>query len=208
VEWNSDNQNRRAQETIGRVVDIRKTGHHGRFTFIQATHLFAIALAWLYRYTNGNLTLTPGIGVEWNSDNQNEYYYGRQSSCAGNHRACCGHKKDRPSRSIYVYPGDAFVPLDNSNGINWDLAWLYRYTNGNLTLTPGIGVEWNSAGNHRACCGHKKDRPSRSIYVYPGDAFVRYRCRPASLVMRAITSGSTVWVGVTTCGMTPMISCR
>ncbi len=22
------------------------------------------------------LTLTPGIGVEWNSDNQNEYYYG------------------------------------------------------------------------------------------------------------------------------------
>jgi outer membrane protein len=34
--------------------------------------------------------------------------------------------------------------LDNSNGINWDLAWLYRYTNGNLTLTPGIGVEWNS----------------------------------------------------------------
>ena len=30
----------------------------------------------LYRYTNGNLTLTPGIGVEWNSDNQNEYYYG------------------------------------------------------------------------------------------------------------------------------------
>lgn len=29
--------------------------------------------------------------------------------------------------------------LDNSNGINWDLAWLYRYTNGNLTLTPGIG---------------------------------------------------------------------
>lgn len=34
--------------------------------------------------------------------------------------------------------------LDNSNGINWDLAWLYRYTNGNLTLTPGIGVEWTA----------------------------------------------------------------
>lgn len=30
--------------------------------------------------------------------------------------------------------GDA---LDNSNGIVWDLAWLYRYTNGGLTLTPG-----------------------------------------------------------------------
>lgn len=37
--------------------------------------------------------------------------------------------------------GDA---LDNSNGIVWDLAWLYRYTNGGLTLTPGIGIEWNS----------------------------------------------------------------
>lgn len=34
--------------------------------------------------------------------------------------------------------------LDNSNGISWDLAWLYRYTNGGLTLTPGIGLEWSS----------------------------------------------------------------
>lgn len=37
--------NRRAQEAIGRVVDIRKTGHHGRFTFIQSTHLLAVAVA-------------------------------------------------------------------------------------------------------------------------------------------------------------------
>ncbi len=34
--------------------------------------------------------------------------------------------------------------LDNSNGIVWDMAWLYRYTNGGLTVTPGIGVQWNS----------------------------------------------------------------
>lgn len=34
--------------------------------------------------------------------------------------------------------------LDNSNGISWDLAWLYRYTNGGLTLTPGVGLEWSS----------------------------------------------------------------
>lgn len=33
-------------------------------------------MAWLYRYTNGGLTVTPGIGVQWNSENQNEYYYG------------------------------------------------------------------------------------------------------------------------------------
>lgn len=31
---------------------------------------------WLYCYINGNLMLMLGIGVEWNSDNQNEYYYG------------------------------------------------------------------------------------------------------------------------------------
>ncbi|WP_418885081.1 MipA/OmpV family protein [Cronobacter dublinensis] len=34
--------------------------------------------------------------------------------------------------------------LDNSNGVVWDLGWLYRYTNGGLTLIPGIGVEWSS----------------------------------------------------------------
>ncbi len=36
--------------------------------------------AWLYAYNNGGLTLTPGIGVEWSSDNQNEYYYGVSAS--------------------------------------------------------------------------------------------------------------------------------
>lgn len=30
--------------------------------------------------------------------------------------------------------------LDNSNGIVWDLARLYRYTNGGLTLTPVSGL--------------------------------------------------------------------
>ncbi len=44
-------------------------------TRITATALSGI---WpgLYRYTNGGLTVTPGIGVQWNSENQNEYYYG------------------------------------------------------------------------------------------------------------------------------------
>lgn len=37
-------------------------------------------LAWLYRYDNGGLTVTPGIGVEWNSQNQNKYYYGVSDS--------------------------------------------------------------------------------------------------------------------------------
>lgn len=33
-------------------------------------------LAWLYRYSNGALTIIPGIGATWNSENQNDYYYG------------------------------------------------------------------------------------------------------------------------------------
>ncbi|WP_233148883.1 MipA/OmpV family protein [Shimwellia pseudoproteus] len=32
--------------------------------------------AWLYSYTGGKWEITPGIGVVWNSANQNRYYYG------------------------------------------------------------------------------------------------------------------------------------
>ena len=52
--------------------------------------------------------------------------------------------------------------LDNSNGINWDLAWLYRYTNGNLTLTPGIGVEWNSDKHNEYYYGVSQHESRRS----------------------------------------------
>lgn len=52
--------------------------------------------------------------------------------------------------------------LDNSNGIVWDLAWLYRYTNGGLTLTPGIGVEWNSENQNEYYYGVSRHESSRS----------------------------------------------
>ncbi|ENL8183655.1 MipA/OmpV family protein [Salmonella enterica] len=52
--------------------------------------------------------------------------------------------------------------LDNSNGIVWDLAWLYRYTNGGLTLTPGIGVEWNSENQNDYYYGVSRKESSRS----------------------------------------------
>ena len=52
--------------------------------------------------------------------------------------------------------------LDNSNGINWDLARLYRYTNGNLTLTPGIGVEWNSDNQNEYYYGVSRHESRRS----------------------------------------------
>ncbi|ELY4093291.1 MipA/OmpV family protein [Cronobacter sakazakii] len=52
--------------------------------------------------------------------------------------------------------------LDNSNGIVWDLAWLYRYTNGGLTLTPGIGVEWSSENQNNYYYGVSGKESRRS----------------------------------------------
>lgn len=52
--------------------------------------------------------------------------------------------------------------LDNSNGIVWDLAWLYRYNAGGLTVTPGIGVEWNSENQNQYYYGVSRSESRRS----------------------------------------------
>ncbi|KGB00078.1 MipA/OmpV family protein [Leclercia pneumoniae] len=52
--------------------------------------------------------------------------------------------------------------LDNSNGYIWDLAWLYRYTNGGLTLTPGIGVEYTSENYNDYYYGVSRSEANRS----------------------------------------------
>lgn len=52
--------------------------------------------------------------------------------------------------------------LDNSNGIVWDLGWVYRYTNGGLTLTPGIGVQWNSENQNDYYYGVSRHESARS----------------------------------------------
>lgn len=60
--------------------------------------------------------------------------------------------------------------LDNSNGYIWDLAWLYRYTNGGLTLTPGIGIEYSSDNYNDYYYGvsHKEARRS-GLHSYDAD---------------------------------------
>ncbi|MCT4712980.1 MipA/OmpV family protein [Enterobacteriaceae bacterium H11S18] len=58
-----------------------------------------------------------------------------------------------------VLAGDV---LDNSNGINWDTAWLYRYNADRLTLTPGIGVQWSSENQNEYYYGVSKKESSRS----------------------------------------------
>lgn len=52
--------------------------------------------------------------------------------------------------------------LDNSNGVVWDMAWLYRYDNGGLTVTPGIGVEWNSQNQNKYYYGISDSEAQRS----------------------------------------------
>lgn len=58
-----------------------------------------------------------------------------------------------------VLAGDT---LDKSNGLTWDAAWLYRYNNGNLTVTPGIGVQWSSDNINNYYYGVSKAESARS----------------------------------------------
>lgn len=63
-----------------------------------------------------------------------------------------------------VLAGDT---LDNSNGITWDTAWLYRYTNGDWTFTPGIGVNWDSENQNEYYYGvSKKESRSSGMSSY------------------------------------------
>lgn len=52
--------------------------------------------------------------------------------------------------------------LDNSNGIVWDAAWLYRYVNGGFTVTPGVGIEWNSQDQNEYYYGVSRKESARS----------------------------------------------
>ena len=95
-------------------------------------------LAWLYRYTNGNLTLTPGIGVEWNSDNQNEYYYGvsRHESRRSGMRSYDPDSSWNPYLELsanYRFLGD------------WSVYGVARYTrlSDEITDSPMVDKSWS-----------------------------------------------------------------
>ncbi|MCX8955893.1 MipA/OmpV family protein [Erwinia psidii] len=55
--------------------------------------------------------------------------------------------------------GDA---LGNSNGYQWDVAWLYRFQMGNFSLTPGLGVVYSSAKQNNYYYGISKQESRRS----------------------------------------------
>lgn len=94
-------------------------------------------LGWIYRYTNGNLTLTPGIGVEWNSDNMNDYYYG------------VSHKESRKS-GLRDYSADGgwnpYLELSANYRFlgNWSVYGTARYTrlSDEITDSPMVDKSW------------------------------------------------------------------
>nr|WP_075182101.1 MipA/OmpV family protein [Pantoea sp. 1.19] len=66
--------------------------------------------------------------------------------------------------------------LNNSNGIIWDLTYLYRIQMGNLGLTPGIGALWNSGNQNRYYYGvssHESARTGIDSYR-PDDSWTPY----------------------------------
>jgi outer membrane protein len=95
-------------------------------------------LAWLYRYTNGAFTLTPGIGVEWASDNQNEYYYG------------VSQRESRKSGMRSYDPNSSWNPyLELSANYNflgdWSVYGTARYTrlSDEITDSPMVDKSWS-----------------------------------------------------------------
>ncbi|EDS3841725.1 MipA/OmpV family protein [Salmonella enterica] len=52
--------------------------------------------------------------------------------------------------------------LNNSNGAEWDIAWLYHYINGGFTLTPGVGGEWSSKKQNQYYYGVSQKESNRS----------------------------------------------
>lgn len=52
--------------------------------------------------------------------------------------------------------------LDNSNGLIWDLTYLYRFEFGQFSLTPGIGALWNSSNQNDYYYGISSSESRRS----------------------------------------------
>lgn len=94
-------------------------------------------LAWIYRYTQGDLTLTPGIGVQWSSEDQNQYYYGvsrHESSKSG-----LRHYDPNDSWSPYLELTASYRLAEN-----WNVFGAARYTrlSDEVTDSPMVDKSW------------------------------------------------------------------
>ncbi len=95
-------------------------------------------VAWLYRYTNDRLHITPGIGVEWSSENQNDYYYG----VSGKESRRSGLKSYNPDDSWSPY---VELAVNYSLTDNWNIYGSGRYTrlSDEVTDSPMVDKSWS-----------------------------------------------------------------
>jgi outer membrane protein len=72
-----------------------------------------------------------------------------------------------------MFSGDV---LDNSGGFIGDLAYLYRYNVDSWTLTPGVGVSWNSGDQNSYYYGVSREESARSglAQYNPSDSWAPY----------------------------------
>jgi outer membrane protein len=91
----------------------------------------------LYRYNSDRLTFTPGIGVTWSSENQNEYYYGVS-------------KKESQRSGLSSYdPSDSWSPyvelsVNYKLTDSWNVFGMGRYIRltDEVTNSPMVDKEW------------------------------------------------------------------
>lgn len=96
-------------------------------------------VAYLYKFEQGDWTLTPGVGVEWSSKNQNKYYYGVNSS-----------ESARSGLSSYT-PGNSFQPyaeISANYKINssWNASGSVRYIRLSDEITDSPMVDKSYSG--------------------------------------------------------------
>ena len=93
--------------------------------------------AWLYRYNTGSLTFTPGIGVGWNSKNQNKYYYG----VSGKEAQRSGMEHYKPGSSFSPY---AELSVDYQLTQDWTVFGMGRYVRlaSEITDSPMVNSHW------------------------------------------------------------------
>ncbi|MGC6386977.1 MipA/OmpV family protein [Ewingella sp. S1.OA.A_B6] len=84
-------------------------------------------VAYLYAFHADNWALVPGVGVAWNSSNQNQYYYGINSN-----------ESRRSGLSSYS-PGDSFSPyVELSAKYNFTKEWQGFFTGRYIRLASEV----------------------------------------------------------------------
>lgn len=96
-------------------------------------------LGWLYRYTHGGLSIIPGIGATWSSENYNNYYYGVTRSESA--RTGIKHYSAGNDWNPYLE-----LTVNYSINSSWNIYGMGRYTHLSHEAkdSPMVDSSWNS----------------------------------------------------------------